>query len=257
MSRTTLRVTVVQDLPFPRDLAANAATIERVLRESDADVVVFPELFLSGYQTQHLEELQLTTDHPLVTQIADTCRDLHRAALIGFTERGDSGPHNAYLAIDRDGTVLPAIRKTHLFGAERDTFVPGDRIEPITLAGVRAGVVNCFELEFPEIARTLALRGAEVLLAGSANMHPYLTDHQIATHARAIENRLPLVYANRIGHESGHHFCGGSRAVSADGEILAQFDTEQRGSFTVDLTLGTSVGDEVQLLGQRQPELYA
>ncbi len=257
MTLSTLRVTVVQDAPHARDLAENASTVTRMLHDSDADVVVFPELFLTGYQTERLGVLHLDTDDPLIMQIAKTCRTLNRAVLCGFIERGEQGPYNAYLAIDRDGTVLPAIRKTHLFGSERDVFVPGDRIEPITLCGVQAGVVNCFELEFPEVARTLALRGAQVLLTGSANMHPYSMDHRVATHARALENRLPLVYANRVGQESGHHFCGGSRAISANGEILEEFDAEQRDTFTVDLTLGDAVANEVQLLAQRQPALYA
>lgn len=257
MSKTDLRVTVVQDAPTPRDLVANAATIKQALRDSDADVVVLPELFLTGYQATRLDELQLDAGDALLAEIADTCRDLNRAALFGFVARGDTGPHNAYLAIDRDGTLLPAIHKTHLFGTERDVFVPGDRIEPVMLAGVRVGVVNCFELEFPEVSRTLTLRGAQVLLTGSANMHPYLVDHQVATHARALENRLPLVYANRVGQESGHHFCGGSRAIRADGTILEQFDTEQRGAFTVDLEVGGDLPAEVNLLAQRRSELYA
>ncbi len=258
-----LRVTVVQDSPTPRDLQANAQAIERVLRESDAYVVVFPELFLSGYQIERIDELQVDLDHEIIQHLAEVCRETGRGVLFGFIEPATGaggetiGSYNAYAAIDRDGTVLPAIRKTHLFGSEREVFVPGESIEPITLVDTRVGVINCFELEFPEVARTLALRGAEVFLTGSANMSPYFADHQIATHARALENRIPLVYANRVGTESGHAFCGGSRAISADGEVLKQLDSAERASFTVNLEIGAELDDEVLLLAQRRPELYA
>lgn len=256
MSTSTLRITVVQDAPLPRDVAGNLARTRAALAASDADLLVFPELFLTGYQTERLSELAIDTDDPRIAALASACREAGTALLIGFVEPSEDGFFDAYLAIDRDGRVLPAIRKTHLFGGERDVFRAGDSITPITLCGARIGVINCFEIEFPEVGRTLALRGAELLIAGSANMHPYELDHRTAVTARALENRVPVAYANRVGSESGHDFCGSSRIVAPDGTTIAELDTETRGELTATLELGAGGDGATAMLAQRRPALY-
>ena len=251
-----LRVAAVQERPAPRGLARNLERVAELVRAADADLVVFPELFLSGYQTTELEPLAIPTRDARLEPLAAACRETRTALLVGFVEPGDDGWYDAFLAIDRDGTILPAIRKTHLFGGERDVFLRGDRLEPVALCGVPVGVVNCFELEFPEVARTLAVRGAALLVAGSANMHPYTRDHRVAATARALENRLPLAYANRIGAESGHAFCGGSVIVAPDGEILAELGSEEPGLIAATLAVGGERDAVTDMLAQRRPELY-
>lgn len=257
MSTSNLRITVIQDAPLPRDVAGNLARVRAALAQSEADLVAFPELFLTGYQTERLSELALSVDDPRIADLGAACREAGTALLVGFVETAaDDGYFDAYLAIDRDGRVLPAIRKTHLFGDEREVFRTGDALTPVTLCGARVGVVNCFEIEFPEVGRTLALRGAELLVAGSANMHPYELDHRTAVTARALENRVPVAYANRVGSESGHDFCGSSRIVAPDGTTLAELDTETRGELTATLELGAGGSGATAMLAQRRPELY-
>ena len=90
------------------------------------------------------------------------------------------------------------------------------------LAGLRVGPLICFDMEFPELARALARAGADLLVTASANMEPFYSDHQIASQARALDNRLPHLYCNRCGVEAGLVFVGGSRAVRSDGTIAAQ-----------------------------------
>ncbi len=254
---STRTVSVVQAAPRSRDLAANiAATVERIAG-SGVDLVVLPELFLTGYQTVDLDEIGLTVADPRLAPLASACAEHRTALLVGFVETSAEGAYDAILAIDRDGRILPAIRKTHLFGDEGDVFRRGDTLDPIDLCGVRIGVLNCFEVEFPEVARTLVLKGAELLIAASANMHPYEPDHRIATIARALENRVPLAYANRVGSESDHDFCGASRLVAADGTVLGQLGTDDAGSATAELSIGAPTAPETDMLAQRRPELYA
>ena len=257
MSPETLRVAIVQDAPTPRDLAANLARAQSFVEETAADLIVLPELFLTGYQTERLDELALTPEDPRLTPLAAACRAAGRALLTGFVAPLGDGFSDAYLAIDRDGAIREPIHKTHLFGSERAAFRAGDALSPITLCGTRIGVINCFEIEFPEVARTLAMRGAEVLVAGSANMHPYTLDHRIAAQSRALENRLALAYANRVGAESGHDFCGGSCAVSPDGALLGELDDRESGTIIVTVPLRRETGGPTDMLAQRRPELYA
>jgi predicted amidohydrolase len=106
------------------------------------------------------------------------------------------------------------------------------------------------------VSRTLVLRGAALLVAGSANMHPYKRDHVIASSARALENRVPVAYANRVGSESGHHFCGSSRIVDRDGSVLTALDSVEIGSATADVEVGVRGEGAIAMLAQRRPELY-
>ena len=80
----------------------------------------------------------------------------------------------------------------------------------------------CFDIEFPEPARAVAVAGAELLVTVSANMEPYEGEHELATRARALDNRLPHVYVNAVGELGGNRFVGGSRSVGAGCEVLAQ-----------------------------------
>jgi 5-aminopentanamidase len=257
MTPTTLRLTVVQDAPRSRDLDHNISRVgDGIAAASGADLIVFPELFLSGYQTTGLDEIALPSDDPRIAALADCCRSTGKALLAGFVEPGPGGYFDAYLAIDRDGTIEKPIRKTHLFGTEREVFLSGDVIEPVTLCDTKIGVLNCFELEFPEVSRTLVLRGAVLLVAGSANMHPYERDHLIASASRALENRVPVAYANRVGTESGHSFCGSSRIIDRDGSVLAALDSVETGSATADVEIGMRREGVTDMLGQRRPELY-
>lgn len=253
----TLRLTVIQEAPGSRDLERNISRIrEGIAAACETDLIVFPELFLSGYQTRALAEIALQRDDPRIASLADCCRTTSTALLTGYVEVGPGGFFDSYLAIDRDGTVNEPIRKTHLFGAEREAFLSGDVLAPVTLCDTKIGVLNCFELEFPEVSRTLVLRGAELLVAGSANMHPYERDHLIAATSRALENRVPLAYANRIGAESGHRFCGSSRIVDRDGTVLAALDSVETGSVTADVEVDLRSAGATDMLGQRRPELY-
>ena len=252
-----LTVTVAQAAPRARDIEANVSHVVDTLGSTPTDLLVFPELFLSGYQTRDLPGVGLTLEDPRLQPLATACAEHQTGLLVGFVEMTTEGACDAYLAIDRDGRILPSIRKTHLFGDEASVFLRGAALEPIELCGVQVGVINCFEVEFPEVARTLAIRGAEILIAGSANMHPYEADHRIATLARALENRLPLAYANRVGAESGHDFCGASRLIDANGHILGQLDTDESSVLTTTFSVGARPTPETDMLAQRLPNLYA
>jgi predicted amidohydrolase len=92
----------------------------------------------------------------------------------------------------------------------------------LELAGRRVAPLICFDIEFPEPARQLALAGAELLVTASANMDPFFIDHAVGAVARAHENRLPHLYANLVGSGDGLVFVGGSRSVAPTGEVLVE-----------------------------------
>jgi (R)-amidase len=157
-----------------------------------------------------------------------------------------------------DGEVLTVYDKTHLFDRERDVFSPGAALrDPFSFRGVRFGVLCCFDIEFPEPARTLALRGAQCLLVPSANMEPWGPSHRAFVRARALEDHCWVAYADCVGEASGYLFEGESCLVDPLGRVVC--DAGRRET-VVWGDVDTAVADEARAvgdyLGQRRPELY-
>jgi len=214
---------LAQLAPRPRDPDGNAARAARVLRERhDADLAVFPELFLGGYTLRRLDELALTPDAGPLATVAAAAAATRTAVVIGFAERLADGVANAAACFDNDGSLAAVYRKTHLFGAEAEAFTAGEEQLVVPLAGRLVAPLICFDIEFPEPARAVARAGAELLVTPSANMAPYWADHELASRARALDNRLGHIYVNRVGSEGPHRFVGGSRAVGRDGTVLIE-----------------------------------
>jgi predicted amidohydrolase len=206
-----------------RDPRANVERAVAALEQHpDVDYAVFPELFLSAYDLRSLEETALAPDGDELADVAAAAARTGTAVVIGFAERLDDGTYaNSAACIDRDGTLAAVYRKTQLFAGERKVFRAGDELCLVPLAGRLVAPLICFDVEFPEPVRALALAGAELLVTVSANMEPYGDDHEIATRARSLENHLPHLYANAVGVVRSHSFVGRSRSVGAAGEVLA------------------------------------
>lgn len=253
----TTVVRAAQLAPQQRDVAGNIGRAAELVRSAaHADLVALPELFVSGYQLDRLEPLALTPDDPAFTPLREAAREAQTGVVVGFAERFEHGVANSALCLDASGMVAGVYRKTHLFGQEVGAFVAGDQLQPIELAGRRLGVMICFDVEFPEVARTLVLRGADLLLTISANMEPYAVDHAVYARSRGLENAVPHVYVNRPGQESGFLFVGETFGMDEHGAVVGSLGAE---SGLVDLAIGPAAGRTVALdyLSNRRPELYA
>ncbi len=222
-----ITVALAQLRPALRDLAKNLRTVMRVLAEhGDADLVVFPELFLSGYTVDAPGELALELDGPELGEVSRAARDASTAVIFGAPERVEEGAANSAICVDRRGEVVGSYRKTHLFGDERGAFVAGDDLLVVDLDGLEVGIMICFDVEFPEVARALALAGADLLVTVSANMDPFGRDHDVFVTARALENGVAHLYVNQVGAGENFTFAGGTMAVSADGDRLTEAGAE-------------------------------
>lgn len=218
-----LNAVLVQLAPKLRDARANIARAEAVFsRHAGADLFVFPELFLGGYTTDGVEDLALDPEGPEVGEMARLARAGGAAVIFGLHERVGGGVANSALCLNRRGDLAGVYRKTHLFGEERGAFVAGDELLVVDLDGIKAGIMVCFDVEFPEVARALAVAGAEMLVTVSANMDPFGRDHDVFVTARALENGLPHLYVNQVGSGESFTFAGGTMAVSADGDRLVE-----------------------------------
>jgi predicted amidohydrolase len=213
---------LAQLAPVSGDIEANVARAAGVVAEHpDADLAVFPELFLGGYDIATAAANAVEPGGPELEPLREAAREAGTAVLVGFSESRAGEPANSLLAIDAGGKVAGVHRKTALWGEESKCFEAGEAMTVVELAGRRVGLMVCYEIEFPELARALAVAGADLLVTSSANMDPYYDDHELSGRARALDNRVPHVYVNRVGREAELEFVGGTRAIGPDGSLIA------------------------------------
>lgn len=223
-----MRVACVQFEPAFCDLSANTTTIIEAIRSIDADVIVFPELATTGYFFTSREQLTPVAE-PLqgehISAIISAAQQSDCIVVCGFVERADDGIFNSALIA---GTNIEpcAYRKSHLFYKERLCFDPGNSgffCVPIPHINCTLGVMICYDWRFPESARSLALQGAD-LIACPSNLVTHLW--RMAMPVRALENKVFLAVANRIGsdHNDGEEvsFNGQSAIYGVNGEMLAE-----------------------------------
>ena len=223
-----VRIALAQLSPRLRETEANIDAVRRVFAEHpEADLIAFPELFLSGYTVTDVDELAVRPDSPELESLADVAREHATALIVGAAERASDGVANSAVCVGERGDLVAVYRKVQLYGGEEsDAFVPGNELLVVKLSDTKVGLMICFDVEFPEVARALARAGAELLVTISANMEPFGNDHAVFASARALENGLPHAYANQVGRgEKGLVFVGGSTIVSPDGEVRAQADS--------------------------------
>lgn len=252
----TLKVVLAQLSPSLRQTEDNVQTMVRTMEERPrADLVLFPELFMSGYTTREIEALAIDPDGPEVARVARAARDNSTAVVFGAPERFGGGYANSAIYIDESGTVAGIYRKAYLFGSEREAYVPGDELLVVDLGGPKAGLMICFDVEFPEVARTLAQAGADLLLTISANMDPFGRDHHVFCTSRALENGLPHAYVNQVGTGEEFTFVGGTMVLSSDGDVLVETRAAAEEVLEVELELPGRSSLRPDYLGQLRPLL--
>ncbi|WP_348761641.1 nitrilase-related carbon-nitrogen hydrolase [uncultured Salinisphaera sp.] len=250
------RVALIQSRPRLGDIAANTTAIEHSLAaHPDADIMVWPELFLGGYTTTEAATTARAIESPDIRRLAGLARRYDTAMVVGFAEQRETTIANSALAIDRDGTLAGCYRKTQLFGAESGVYSPGDALTVVSLSGVTCGLMICFDIEFPEVARALATNGADLLISISANMPPFAADHRLCVQARALENRRPHVYVNQIGQGETFWFTGQSAVADTTGQIVAEHVPDTEAGLVVDVDLSVETEIRPDYLAQRRVPL--
>jgi len=224
-----MRIALFQGAPNPLDVPGNLQRLQHKAQraaERGAQLLVCPEMFLTGYNIglAQVERLAEASDGPAAMDVVEIAQAHRIAIAYGYPERSDDGAfYNSVQLIDAHGRSLCNYRKTHLFGElDRSMFSAGpDHFPVVELEGWKVGMLICYDIEFPENARRLALDGAELILVPTANMAPYDFICQVTVRARAQENQCYLVYANYCGAEGDIHYCGQSSIIGPDGSLLA------------------------------------
>lgn len=257
-----MRLAIHQTAGSTRDAAANlesmAASAADAAREG-ARLLVLPELYLTGYNIgEAVGELAEPADGPSARRAAEIARANDLAILYGYPAREGDELYNAAQLVDRDGRRVANHRKLHLPSAwEKRVFRRGGALTTCTIDGVRLGILVCYDVEFPESVRSLALAGAQVVLVPTALTQPYDRVSTRLVPTRAFENGVFVAYADRVGAEDDVAYCAGSCIVGPDGLDIARARRgEELVVADIDIARIAEVRDELPFLADRRPEIY-
>lgn len=222
-----MKIAAVQFCPKFKDVESNYNFILQKSKEINAELICFPELALSGYFFLSKEELRpfaIDFDSIVIREIQEVSTSTGKIILFGFPEREGDRFYNTCAILFPDKKFSTKYRKTHLFYRERFVFEVGNTgffVVEYPEKDIRVGCMICYDWRFPEAARTLALKGADLITCPS-NLVTKIWFNVMP--ARAIENKVFLLVANRIGSETNGnetlHFNGKSGIWDYYGNLL-------------------------------------
>jgi predicted amidohydrolase len=227
-----MKIALYQGPDASYDIEQNLARMTQLAERAAAEgarLLITAEMFLCGYNigAEAIAARAQSADGAAALRVAEIASSHDIAILYGYAERDGDAIYNAAQMIDRDGVRLANYRKTHLFGdIDRDAFSPGEQANvTLKLDDWHIGLLICYDVEFPENLRRLALAGVDFVAVPTALMQPYDYVARGMLPTRAFENSVFIAYANRCGIENGLEYCGLSCVVAPDGNDLARADT--------------------------------
>jgi N-carbamoylputrescine amidase len=275
---TTLSVAALQ-LPLgswdeQENIAAVSALVEQAAGKG-AQVILPPELFSGPYFCREEKDeffglARPTAEHPSVIAMQALAKVLKVAIPTSFFEREGHHYYNTLAMIDADGEIMGTYRKSHIPDGpgyeEKFYFRPGnDGFKVWDVFGARIGIGICWDQWYPETARVLALKGAQVLFyptaIGSEPKDAEMDTSRMWRRAmigHAVSNCMPVVAANRIGTEDGQRFYGHSFICDEWGDYLAEFGADETGVLCAKLDLDAARKHRASwgFFRDRRPQLY-
>ncbi|MFW5924768.1 MAG: N-carbamoylputrescine amidase [Myxococcota bacterium] len=260
------------------DRETNVARVERLVREAAAQgahVILPPELFEGPYfpreeREEFFDWARPLEGHPTLERFQALCAELQVVVPVSFFEQDGVGHYNSIAIIDADGALLGVYRKSHIPDGpgyeEKYYFRPGNtgfRVWKTRHAPIGVGI--CWDQWFPEAARAMALRGAEVLFyptaIGSEPHQPHMDTRdpwQRVMIGHAVANAMPVVAANRFGLEGDMRFYGSSFIADPRGDQIAALGRDEEGvaTATVDLDALRRNRAGWGFFRDRRPDLY-
>ncbi len=260
-----MRVGYLQFCPRFGNKERNLSRVEEMLHGIEADLMVLPELFNTGYLFLFKEEVarwaEPIPDGPTTRLLQCLAREKKMHIVAGLAEEAGHRLYNSAVLISpRDWTRT--YRKSHLFMDERSFYHPGNTgFQVFDIGAARVGLMVCFDWIYPESARVLALKGADIICHPANLVLPYC---QKAMITRCLENGVYAITANRTGTEARGDkrlsYSGMSQIIDPRGKILAQAGTDEEVVAVVEIDPLTArdkkVTERNDLLADRRPELY-
>jgi omega-amidase len=243
----------------------NFAKLEELLIQAISatvkpDIILFPEMWNTGYALAEIHQLADVGGARTKAFISDFARK-HQVNIIAGSIADKQGDQvlNTIYAFGRDGLTIGDYSKIHLFRLmdEEKYLGSGDKIGSMHIDGIPAGAMICYDIRFPELARKLALEGAQILFVPAEWPHPRLHHWRTLLMARAIENQMYVVSCNRVGKSGTAEFFGHSMIINPWGEVIAEGgESEEIIQATVELSEVERVRRTIPIFEDRRPHLY-
>ncbi len=262
-----MKVGFYQYAPQFGEVKKNLDAVLGRLESVDCELLVLPELAMSGYQFCSLEEVaqcsEPVPDGPTTLRLTELAKKRRCHIVAGLPEQHKGKFFNSAVLVGPSG-FMGLYRKIHLFFEETLFFSPGDLgFQVWNVGDIRIGLLICFDWFYPEAARTLALKGADILCHPSNLVLPHCPDAMVT---RCLENRVFSITANRIGEEARGgkpplSFIGKSEIISPAGRMLHRATVDQTEFVALDIdplqARDKTLNPYNDLLGDRRPHYYA
>ncbi|MDX1518927.1 MAG: nitrilase-related carbon-nitrogen hydrolase [Gammaproteobacteria bacterium] len=243
----------------------NLNKVVRTLDKVDADLVVLPELAFTGYYFTDKEEAydmaQDVTSSPIIDSLSELCRRKNFHIVSGFCEKYLDDCFNSSLLIGPGG-LEHVYRKIHLFNEEKNVFTPGDTpLQVNEIGDVKIGIMVCFDWLFPEVTRTLALQGADIICHPSNLVLAWCQQTMIT---RCLENRVFAITANRYGADKRPkgelRFTGKSQVVAPGGKMLHRAPSQRDELYITEIDINEARNKNItplnDVMTDRRTEFY-
>ena len=245
----------------PKQNFARAESLIREAAKSQPDVILLPELWNTGFAPKAINPAQADEDGARTKALCGSlAKELGVNIVAGsvLAKKADTLFNTAYV-FDRTGDCVAEYDKTHLFSlsGEGESYAAGDRLVTFPLDGVICGILICYDLRFPELARVLALSGVKVLLIPAEWRKVATKQMRALLDARAIENQVFAALCNGCGEAFGTEFGGSSAIVDPLGNVLAEAGEGEEIIFSsIDLEAQKRIREELPVFLDRRPTLY-
>lgn len=259
-----LKIALLQMEVLANDPAANRQKAERMISEAAAsgvDLVQLPETWNLGFFPKEglrdAAESESGESRQLLARLAQKF-GIHIVGGSLITQRNGQ-VFNTLVCYDRSGQLITQYDKIHGFSpsGEQEYFTGGSRLCTFSVDGIRAGAVICYDLRFPELVRTLALEGIQILFVCAQWPYPRQEHWLILNRARAIENQMYVSSVNACGKYGDLSFCGRSVMVGPFGELLAQAGEREEIVYgEADFEKIAEIRQTINVFRDRRPELY-
>ncbi|MCG8324442.1 MAG: hypothetical protein MI673_02915 [Thiotrichales bacterium] len=260
-----MRVAYYQFRPLFGKVGKNLDKVLSSLDKAEADLIVLPELAFTGYYFGDKQEAydlaQDVTSSLIIEELTGLCQKGNFHLVTGFTEKYLDDCFNSSVLIGPEG-VEHVYRKIHLFDKEKNVFTPGDTpLQVNSIGDVKIGMMVCFDWVFPEVTRTLALQGADIICQPSNLVLSYCQDAMIT---RCIENRVFAITANRFGADRRPQgelrFTGMSQIVAPGGRLLHRAASQREELYIQEIDIEEARNKHItetnEVLNDRRPEFY-
>ncbi|MDN5368390.1 MAG: hypothetical protein PWP05_1105 [Thermovirga sp.] len=259
-----MKISIIQMNIVKGNPDENFRTVESKIREaalSGPDVILLPEMWNTSYALEEILEIGDSNGKRTKDLISSLAKEFKVNIVAGSVAAiRCKKAYNRLMVFNREGEKIAEYDKIHLFGLmDEDKYItPGKKVCLFELDGIKCGAMICYDLRFPELARELTLKGSQVIFVPAQWPEPRIHHWKTLMTARAIENQVFMVAANRVGVEDQNAFVGGSMAVDPLGQVLAELTGGDEGIVEahIDFSVLEKAREAIPVLQDRRPDVY-